>query len=329
MKIAEGLFGDKAGNRFAGFVADYLTAAERTEDKAQRKLLLSDEQIQQMSDAQKLLNEINTTYDEIKMQTAANLTVKLGLVDVLNNASVAFADLAEVFLGEDTEQRAEAIIKLDNSISTLVESLTGAFTGLKDMLSTTGAELQASDNPVLKALGNLLITFSGMMESAKGIFDWAIEWLNQVDGDGVSNMEKVLNALAVDWTVKLFSGKSIGDWVASIGGDIVKLYALILTWSKIKSFGGGSGAPISGLGDAAANAATGTTGATLISKLTTAAQGLWSIAKASALPLTAAAVTGYIGTELIEKPYVERLNTDKDFYYKAIAEDLKPWYDGD
>ena len=200
--------GEVFGGKSSGFlelIDKYQKIVEKRQELKDNGYLMSSEELNTMSEVNNTLASIETKWEALKSKFAAGFgTVTL---DITTKAEGVLDALAEYFNATDEQGRADALAKLEENVTGIFVALGDAIADGIEVLDKVAGQLQESNNPIVKALGDLL-----------GHVVEILKWLTE---DNAKNFERALYIIAGAWT----AGKVI-DMVATIGQLAGNLAAL-------------------------------------------------------------------------------------------------------
>ena len=219
------VFGEKRATKVLDLLNDWATISENLSkfDVENGGIGMSEEQIQDMSTLAEKVDLIKTTWQAFIDSFMAEHLAKLGL-DLTGNAQTILEDLIRfVETGDDAD-----LAKLEQDITDFFDRIVAAIKTAAEKLGEAGAQLEESDNGIVKAIGKALT----------GISD-ALEWLADEN-----NIQQVIHGFEL----------LAGFWVAGKGLALVSTIAQLAANFKII---GGAGALTGLLGGGGGAVATG------------------------------------------------------------------------
>ena len=220
------VFGEKRATKVMDLLNDWGTISENLSkfDVENGGIGMSEEQIQDMSTLAEKVDLIKTTWQAFIDSFMAEHLAKLGL-DLTGNAQTILEDLIKfVETGDDAD-----LAKLEQDITDFFDRIVAAIKAAAEKLGEAGAQLEESDNGIVRAIGKALT----------GISD-ALEWLADEN-----NIDKVIHGfelLAAFWA----AGKG-----AALVGTIAQLAAnlkIIHGAGALSGLAGGGGGAVAGGG---------------------------------------------------------------------------------
>ena len=219
------VFGEKRATKVMDLLNDWATISENLSkfDVENGGIGMSEEQIQDMSTLAEKVDLIKTTWQAFIDSFMAEHLAKLGL-DLTGNAQTILEDLIKfVETGDDAD-----LAKLEQDITDFFDRIVAAIKAAAEKLGEAGAQLEESDNGIVRAIGKALT----------GISD-ALEWLADEN-----NIQQVIHGFEL----------LAGFWVAGKGLALVSTIAQLAANFKII---GGAGALTGLLGGGGGAVATG------------------------------------------------------------------------
>ena len=204
------VFGEKRATKVMDLLNDWATISENLSkfDVENGGIGMSEEQIQDMSTLAEKVDLIKTTWQAFIDSFMAEHLAKLGL-DLTGNAQTILEDLIKfVETGDDAD-----LAKLEQDITDFFDRIVAAIKAAAEKLGEAGAQLEESDNGIVKAIGKALT----------GISD-ALEWLANEN-----NIQQVIHGFEL----------LAAFWVAGKGLALVSTIAQLAANFKII---GGAGA---------------------------------------------------------------------------------------
>ena len=221
------VFGEKRATKVLDLLNDWATISENLSkfDVENGGIGMTEEQIQDMSTLAEKVDLIKETWDAFIDSFMAEHLAKLGL-DLTGNAQTILEDLIRfVETGDDAD-----LAKLEQDITDFFDRIVAAIKAAAEKLGEAGAQLEESDNGIVRAIGKALT----------GISD-ALEWLADEN-----NIQQVIHGFEL----------LAGFWVAGKGLALVSTIAQLAANFKIIGgagaltglLGGGGGAVAGGGG---------------------------------------------------------------------------------
>ena len=285
-KAMEDIFGAKKSQQIMWFVSNLEQINANLKDYDEKGYGMGKDALAEMNEVWLELGKIEGKWQDMKQRFAAGfgkttLTIMAnveGSIDALN-----------AYLNAGTpEEREKALKDIEDNVTSMFQTAADAISEGIKILDKVAKDLQGSDNPTAKALGNVL---SGLVT--------ALQWFTE---DNMNNVVKALEILAGFWV----AGKGL-----KMAATIAELAANIKTLSFMKLItGGGAGGLFGGATEA------GVTANAITSAITASSGGL-----ASAIATALTSASGLIGVGIMMlAPTVERLLSGKD---KEIEEHKK------
>ena len=217
------VFGEKRATKILDLLNDWGTISENLSkfDVENGGIGMSEEQIQDMATLAEKVDLIKTTWQAFIDSFMAEHLAKLGL-DLTGNAQTILEDLIKfVETGDDAD-----LAKLEQDITDFFDRIVAAIKAAAEKLGEAGAQLEESDNGIVKAIGKALT----------GISD-ALEWLADEN-----NIQQVIHGFEL----------LAGFWVAGKGLALVSTIAQLAANFKIVTGGAGTLTGLLGGGGAVA-----------------------------------------------------------------------------
>lgn len=210
---------------------------------------MSDEELGTMNDLWVKINSIETKWNALKDNFAAGFGV--ATMDILVNVEGALDGLA-AYMNADTEgEREAALEQIRENIEAFFRKVAQLIRDCIGVLDEVGKELQASDDPLTRMVGDIFVKISNALqwfidnqEAVKGAFEaifgvWLVAKLAAVAG-------QLAGILASIEVIKGFKGLQLGGEAvataaggAASGGGGGGLLGRLLASPLAKVFGGG------------------------------------------------------------------------------------------
>ena len=229
----ETIFGEKKATKVMDLVNDWDTIREglTTFNADEGGYSMGEDALETMNDLWVQITTIEQKWVALKDQMAAGLGTITA--DLLVNVSGSLDALNE-FMNADTEEEREAALeKLRTNIEEFFTKVADAIRAGLEAVNKVGQEMSESEDPVVSAIGNLLVTLTE-----------AGQWL-------IDNADKLKYAL----------GAIFGLWLTAkltvIAGKLASIVAQIETIKAFKDWNGvtsGAGSGLSGAGASAVGA---------------------------------------------------------------------------
>ena len=207
--VWESIFGEKKATKAMDILNDWGLIRENltTFDADNGGFGMNTDEIKTMNDVWVQINEIETKWFALKDEFAAGLGVITA--DLLVNVSGSLDALNE-FMNADTEEEREAALeKLRKNIEEFFTKVAAAIRAGLEVVNQVGQELSESDDPIVSAIGNLLVSITD-----------AGQWL-------IDNADKVKLALEIIF----------GVWLTTKLAEVaVKLTSIVADINTIKKF---------------------------------------------------------------------------------------------
>lgn len=224
--IYEQIFGEKKSQKVMWMVNNWQHIKEMLPEFSSEGFGMSDEGLETMNQLWLKINEVEEKWDGLKRKVAEGFG-KVAL-DLLVNVEGTLEGFADYLNADSEEERQAALDKIRKNIEEFFTKLAGIVTDAIKILNDVGTELQNSDDPVTRAIGDILV----------GLTD-ALQWM-------IDNQEAVKAAFEAIFGVWL-----IGKLMAVAG----KLASIMASIKVLQGFGLFGGAATSA--SALANGATG------------------------------------------------------------------------
>ena len=199
---------------------------------------LNDEELEKMNQLWVQINTIETKFDALKDKFAAGLGIATGTL--LVNVEGGLDALEKFMSAETPEEREAALEELRKNVEDFFTKVGDILREGIKILGEVGQELQESDDPVVRAIGDILTALRD-----------ALDWI-------VNNQDKVLLAFEVIF------GTALMGHLASAAGKLTEIIAMIKVVEKFKGLGGAAAAA-GGAASAAGGAAAAGAGGKLVS----------------------------------------------------------------
>lgn len=215
------VFGAKKSADVSWFVTNLDTIIQKRDELSEGGYLMDEDELSTMNDVYVELQTIEDRWDALKAKFATGFGQIT--LDIMTNVQGALDALAKYFDAETPEEREEALQELERNIKEAFERMAQAIRDGLELLGNVAEELKQSDDPVVKALGELL-----------GKLVEALKWFTE---DNANNLIKALEIIAGFW----ITGKGL-SMVTKIG-ELATHLMTIKTYSGITNLlNGGAGA---------------------------------------------------------------------------------------
>lgn len=241
MNALEEIFGDRRSSKIKNILNDWQTIQELVPqfNGNETGYGLSDEGLETFNDLYIKINEIDAKWDGIKRKVSEGLGVAaLGLSVSVEGMLDGVADFLNA---KDEGEREAALQKIRTNLEDFFRRLAAVVQECIDILHGVGEELQNSDDPVTKAIGDILV---GLTDALKWISE---NWKGVVIG---------LHAIFGAWLILK---------LAAIGGQLLEIVKNIETIKTFKDWkanrdasDGGNGTTTTGDGTGGTGSETGT-----------------------------------------------------------------------
>jgi len=227
------IFGNKKGQDVEGVLSDWediLNGLDRY-DPEKGGFGLSNEDISKMADLNVQIETLKTSWETLKEMATVHLFGDLA-INVTGNIQNIVDAFKDYFMAEDDEGREEALKKIEENITEIFEHVGQAIQEGIEMLSEVAENLKASDNPVVRTVGEII-----------GALSDALQWLSDE-----GNMEKVVAGFEVLATFWLMGkGAELVTTISSLAANF-KVIRGSGAISAISGAGGGIGGLAGGAG---------------------------------------------------------------------------------
>ena len=216
--VLEEIFGEKRATGVMDLLNDWqtITGMLDTFDGNEGAYGLSDEELDRMSELYVQMETLEEKWDALRDKFSTGLGI--AVQPLLVNVEGAMDGVAEYFAAEDEAGRQAALDKikrnLEDFFTKLGEVLTDAVAGLEEV----GQNLQMSENPAVKAIGDILTALAD-----------TLKWM-------VDNQDKVKGALET-----IFGAWLIGK-LTSVASKLAGIVASIKTVQAFGAAGAGASA---------------------------------------------------------------------------------------
>ena len=275
----EEVFGEKKATKAMDLVNDWQTIQEglQTFNADEGGLGVGTDSLEVLNDLWVKMSEITEMWTSLKDSVAAGLAPIF--LDLSVNVTGAFKALNDFLKADTQEERNKALGDLKTNVEGFFNKLREELEKAIDTLGEVGKSLQGSEDPIVKAIGNVLVTI-------KDALSWFMD---------ENNIEKV----------KAGIGAIFGIWLtAKLAAVAAKLTSIIAQINLVKTFSVGKGllgaVGGSGAAEAVGSAAGGAAGAGggLFSGIKAAAMK-WNASNAAlTIPEVSAGVTS-VGSALM------------------------------
>lgn len=275
----EEIFGEKKSLKAMNLVRDWEAIQEglATFDADAGGHGATTEGLQNLNELSVNIASVQTKWEALKMTLSEKLAPTA--LDLMVNVHGSLDALNDFMKAETEEERAAAIKDLEDNITEFFKKIADALRTAIQAVSDVGKEFQGSDDPILKTLGDIMVTITD-----------ALSWFTEE-----GNIEKV----------KAGIGAIFGIWLtAKLAAVAAKLTSIIAQINLVKTFSVGKGllgaVGGSGAAEAVGSAAGGAAGAAggLFSGIKAAAMK-WNASNAAlAIPEVSAGVTS-VGSALM------------------------------
>ena len=199
------IFGNKKGFDVEGILSDWddIINGLNTFDAKKGGYGLSEDDIQNMSDLNIQIQTLKQSWEQLKEMGTVQLFGSLAM-DLTSNAQGIVDAMKKYFGAETPEERQQAIDEMKKNIEEAFRKIAdGIREGVK-ILDEVATELQQSEDPIVRTLGNILGGITG-----------ALEWLTE---DNMNNAVKALEILAAFWLTG--NGLKMATTIAGIVANI-------------------------------------------------------------------------------------------------------------
>ena len=250
--LASALFGEKKGSDVLLMLDKWSTGLTQYEkDFEKTKTALSAPEIEALELVDQKIKEVQTLWDGIKTKIGAKLSDILKMDKLSDDTLELLRDIAAIF-NSDGETRAELVLKLSDDVNNKITDVTSAIGDLSTFLKELGGDLQKSDNPLVRFIGQLISGLSGILD-----------WLSVHGSEITSFLEQALPWILQNTILEATTGEGIGGWTKTLldlGLDVATLVTLG------KALGGGAKAGLLADGTTATTLGGGI-GAALLAKI--------------------------------------------------------------
>lgn len=202
--LATALFGDKKGSGMTDVIDNWNGLLDKFNTNAQGTgLMLTSPEIEQLDEVAHKIQEIKGMWEMIRINVGAKLSDILNIDQMSDDVLNILRDVGKIMNGDTSP---EITITLEQHLNSLLETIATAVGNLSDFTSQLATSLQNSTNPVLKSIGDLLASLSGVFKWISDNSDTIIDWLNKMLPFMIGN--KVLEAT---------TGQGIGGWADTLG----------------------------------------------------------------------------------------------------------------
>lgn len=221
----ENIFGEKRATGVLDLLNDWETIRGNLDrfDTENGGLGMTEEQMSDMAKLAEQVDTINETWKAFKDSFTAGAMGQLSL-DLTGNVQGALDALISFMDAKDDAEREAALEEFTKNITDFFDRLGKAISAAAEAMGTAGKEMQGSENGIVRALGDLLVTLKGAMEwfADEGNIDLVIKgfealaafWLA---GRGLQMAAKISEMVANIATIKAFGG---GGAVTAAGGAV-------------------------------------------------------------------------------------------------------------
>ena len=224
--LTAALFGEKKGSDVAFLLNNWDDAMNKYDkDVVQTGLKKTEDEIQKLDDVGKKITEIQELWETIQETVGAKLVDILQMDERTEEVLNILRDVGMLLSG--TGDRKEIILKLSEDIETLMTGISTSLSNLSKFLTDLGAELEQSDLPLVKFIGQLV----------SGLGD-LLDWLTANSGTIIQWLNTLLPYIAANKVSEAVTGKGLGDWLT----DVLKLGLDVAVLGKL--FGTSAGTAI-------------------------------------------------------------------------------------
>ena len=226
------LFGDKKGAGMTDLLDNWREAMGKYEkDIEQTGMELSSPEIEALDQVAHKITEVQELWNSVKMNIGAKLSEILNM-DQLSEDTLEILRTIGSILNSEGEQRAELVLKLSDNIETIINDLSASMGNLSDFLKELGGDLQKSDNPLVRFIGQLIEGLGSLLDwlavhgtEITDFLEKALPWILQnkileaTTGEGIGGWAKTLLDLGLDVATLTMMGKAIGAGAAASAGE--------------------------------------------------------------------------------------------------------------
>ena len=226
--LASALFGEKKGSDVLLMLDKWKTGMNQfTQDFEETGLALSSPEIEALELVSQKIQEVQTIWDGIKTNIGAKLSEILNMDQLSEDTLEILRDIGSI-LNSEGENRAELVLKLSDDVEALINDITSAMGNLSEFLKELGGDLQKSDNPLVRFIGQLIEGLGGILDwlsvhgsEITGFLEKALPWILQnkileaTTGEGFGGWAKTLLDLGIDVATLTMLGKALGGGAAT------------------------------------------------------------------------------------------------------------------
>lgn len=255
----EKVFGEKKATKVMDIVNDWATIKENLTDFDANAggYGLNSEDLQTMNDLQVQIATVETKWDALKDKIAGGFgTITAGLMVNVEGGLDALND----FLNAETpEEREAALMKIRENVESFFRKLADAIREGIRILNEVGTELQQSDDPVTRAIGDLMVALTDALswivdnaDAVKTAFQtifgvWLISKLTMIATklagilaqikvlQGYKDVKALLNGAGSSGGSSFTDGGGGTDTIATSGGAGAAGGGIGAKWAAIKS----------------------------------------------------------------------------------------------
>ena len=222
------LFGDKKGAGMTDMLKNWRDAMNRYQkDVEETGMELSTPEIDKLNEVAHKITEIQELWNVVKTNLGAKLSSILNMDQLSEDVLEILRDVGAIFNSEG-EDRKELVIKLSDDITKLITDVEAAMGNLSEFLKELGGDLEKSDNPLVRFIGQLISGLGGILDwlsvhgtEITGFLEKALPWILQnkileaTTGEGIGGWAKTLMDLGMDVATLTMLGKSLGKGAAT------------------------------------------------------------------------------------------------------------------
>lgn len=227
--LAAQLFGDKKGSGMVDVADNWNDLKDKyLHDVKGTGMELAAPQIEALDAVAHKMTEVQNMWSQIRMNMGAKLSEILNMDQLGEDTMNILRDVAKALNSDD---KAEIVISMEEHLNKLIEDIGKGVGNLSDFTEQLATALQTSTNPVLKSIGDLLASLSGVLE-----------WVSENSETIVAALNKLLPLMLGNKVLEATTGEGFGGWANTltqlgIGVAQIKLLGTVLGTSAKDAIG--------------------------------------------------------------------------------------------
>lgn len=201
--LAAQLFGDKKGSGMVDVADNWNDLKDKyLHDVKGTGMELAAPQIEALDAVAHKMTEIQSMWSQIRMNMGAKLSEILNMDQLGEDTMNILRDVAKALNSDD---KAEIVLTMEEHLNKLIEDIGKGVGNLSDFTEQLATALQTSTNPVLKSIGDLLASLSGVLE-----------WVSENSETIVAALNKLLPMMLGNKVLEATTGEGFGGWLNTL-----------------------------------------------------------------------------------------------------------------